>query len=105
VAFKLSPKQLRRILVDNTKVVEQQMSAKEWENIEYNKVPSQAFQKYKKAFMRNDETRFTEFINTKSEQIKSGTLFPYQLYQSYKQGEDKNIINTQWNNLPNYVAE
>jgi hypothetical protein len=58
-------------LVDNTKVVEQQMSAKEWNSIDYGKIPSQAFQKYKKAFMRNNEARFTEFINTKSEQIKS----------------------------------
>jgi len=102
--LKLTPKQLRRKLVDNTKVVEQQMSAKKWNEIEYNKIPSQAFHKYKKAFYRNDETRFTAFIEDKPEQVKSWTLFPYQIYQSWANNEDTKIINIQWDNLPNYIT-
>jgi hypothetical protein len=69
--LKLTPKEFRKYLVANTNVVEQQMSAKKWNEIEYNKIPSQAFHKYKKAFYRNDETRFTAFIEDKPEQIKS----------------------------------
>lgn len=74
---------LRRFIVDRSKTVEQDMSAREWGRIEYNKIPSQAFQKYKKAFERNDQDRFKKFVEDKPEQIKSGTLFPYQLYQSH----------------------
>ena len=35
----LTPKELRKIIVENTKVVEQKMSAKEWDNINYEAVP------------------------------------------------------------------
>ena len=92
-------------MVEKTNVVEQLMSAKEWDAIDYAKVPSQAFQKYKKAFMRNDEDRFTMFIDTKPEQIKSSTLFPYQMYESWRKGENEKIIDEQWKNLPDYVPE
>lgn len=108
-ALKMTPKEFRRLLVDNSNTVEQQMSAKQWNEIEYNKIPSQAFQKYKKAFMRNDETRFTAFIEDKPEQIKSWTLFPYQLYQSrnnnrYSVENNDQVTNIQWDNLPNYIT-
>ena len=103
--LKLSPKAFRKFLVANTKVVEQQMSAKQWSFIEYEKIPSQAFHKYKKAFMRNDEERFTAFIEKDPLAIKAGTLFPYQLFQSFKKGERQDIIDAQWANLPNYVPE
>lgn len=107
--LKLTPKEFRKYLVANTNVVEQQMSAKKWNEIEYNKIPSQAFHKYKKAFYRNDETRFTAFIEDKPEQIKSWTLFPYQLYQSrnnnrYSVENNDQVTNIQWNNLPNYIT-
>lgn len=81
--LKLSPKAFRKFLVANTKVVEQQMSANQWAFIEYEKIPSQAFHKYKKAFVRHDEERFNQFIEKDPLAIKAGTLFPYQLYQSY----------------------
>lgn len=99
------PKQLRQLLVKHTNVVEQLMSFRARSDIDYSKIPSQAFQKYKKAFMRNDQERFQMFLDTKADTIKSATLFPYQLYQSYKRWENKQVINEQWKNLPNYVGE
>jgi len=59
------------------------MSFKQWDMIDYGKIPSQAFNKYKKAFYRNDQARFEAFFTEKPEQIKSDTLFPYQLYESF----------------------
>jgi len=105
---KMTPKEFRKKLVNLTKVVETDMCNKEWSNITYSHVPSQAFQRYKKAFLRNDESRFTQFITKviKGEtKVNSSTLFPYQLYQSFYRGEDKNSIIAQWNNLPDYVGE
>lgn len=104
-ALGIKPKEFRKLLVEHTNVVEQLMSVKAWDSIDYAKIPSQAFQKYKKAFMRNDEERFQMFLDTKADTIKSATLFPYQLYQSYHRWENKQVINEQWNNLPNYVTE
>lgn len=104
-ALWLSPKEFRKILVENTNVVEQLMSFKQRDSIDYGKIPSQAFNKYKKAFYRNDQARFEAFFTKEPEQIKSNTLFPYQLYDSYNRWEDKKVIDAQWNNLPNYVWE
>ena len=47
--FGMTPKQYRKQLVAMTKVVETQMCAKDWDNINFNHVPSQASRLYKKA--------------------------------------------------------
>jgi len=104
----MTPKEFRKMIVEKTKVVETAMCNKEWDAIEYSKIPSQAFQKYKRAFSRNDESRFNNFISAvvKGEaKVNSSTLFPYQLYQSYIKGLDKNSVLAQWINLPDYVGE
>lgn len=42
------------------------MSKKQWSEINYKSVPSIANKKYSKAFLRNDEKRRTEFIESVS---------------------------------------
>lgn len=49
---------------------------------DYAKQPSKALLKYKKAFWRNDEERYSAFlknVNTGEEQIHTGTLMPYEI--------------------------
>ena len=102
----MTPKAYRKLIVGLSNTVEQKMCAKEWEGITYEHVPSVAMNKYRKAFKRNDEQRFSDFINAvvKGEtSIKAGTLFPYQLYQAYKRRENEKAIEAQWMNLPNYM--
>jgi len=104
-ALGLSSRQYRRLLSDlrkRIKLVEQQMSKKEWSAIEYDKVPSQASLKYRKAFGRNDFERYTKFLEavTKGEKkINASTLYPYQVYE--KAGEVG--ANELWANLPDYT--
>ena len=108
-------KQYRQHLVKYTKVVEQNMCAKDWSSIEYSKVPSVALNKYNKAWYRNDEERFTQYI----EDVKSGkskinasVIFPHDIIKSVIDIGGWNVrINalndaqvTQWNNLPNYLS-
>ena len=50
--FGMSPKFYRKSLVEMTKVVESQMCAKDWDNINFSHVPSVASARYKKAFNR-----------------------------------------------------
>jgi hypothetical protein len=98
--------QYRKLIVGLSHTVEQQMSAKEWSDIEYAKVPSQAFNKYRQAFLRNDTDRFKSFIALALEnkaKINAGAIYPHQLYQAYNQSKDENSIVAQWNNLPNYM--
>lgn len=101
--LKVSPSQLRKSIVEWSKTVEQQMSADEWDEIEYEHVPSKAMAKYSDAFARHDEKRFTKFIEEKPEQVKSSTLYPADLYRSMNQGKDVKVIQAQWDNLPDYI--
>ncbi len=104
--LEITPKAYRKLVVGLSNTVEQSMCAKDWDVIKYESVPSVAMNKYRKAFKRNDEVRFSAFIDAvvKGETtIKAGVLFPYQLYQAYKREEDAKTIEAQWMNLPNYM--
>jgi hypothetical protein len=106
--LKMTPKEFRKVLVDKTNVVETQMCAKAWDTIEYAKVPSVAMNKYRKAFFKNDETRFQLFIedvHAGKAKINASVLFPHQLYQAVNEGQNASAIEAQWNALPNYMAD
>lgn len=88
-------------------VVEQRMSANEWDTINYPAVPSRAMMNYRKAFARHDEERFNEYLNkvqTGEQKINSATLYPYDIVEKilYRH-EDSKALEAQWDNLPDYV--
>ena len=88
-------------------VVEQRMSANEWDTINYPAVPSRAMMNYRKAFSRHDQKRFDEYLNkvqSGEQKINSATLYPYDIVEKilYKH-EDNKVLEVQWNNLPDYV--
>ena len=99
----VTPKELRKILVENTKVVEQKMSANQWEEISYEAVPWKAFNLYKNAFEKHDNTRFLDFIWETPEKIKSSVLWPHDLFKSWEKRDKAEIIDEQRKNLPNYI--
>jgi hypothetical protein len=102
----LSPKEYRKLLVTLSDTVEQRMCSRKWNNIVYEHVPSIAMNKYRKAFMRNDGDRYRQYISdvkNGSTSINASTLFPYHLYQAVQRREDKNSIEAQWENLPNFM--
>lgn len=106
--MKTTPKALRQEIVSLSTTVEQKMCAKDWGSINYSHVPSIAFNLYKKAFERHDATRFTTFLGAAVQgeaKVNAGAIFPYQLYQSFKNRDNANSIIAQWNNLPDYVGE
>lgn len=100
-------------------VVEQKMSAKYWEGIDYSKVPSYAMKNYREAFKRNDGIRFESFINSLGEggaKINASTLYPYDVIEAYGLCMDNwssrllstrrafsRVLEEQWKALPNYV--
>lgn len=102
----LTPKDYRKLIVGLSNTVEQAMCAKDWSSIEYPKVPSVAMNKYRKAFERNDETRFNQFIDDVTDgkaEIKASAIFPYMLYEAAKRGETQKAVEAQWNALPDYM--
>lgn len=104
----ITPKQYRKLVVRNSKTVETNLSNKDY-TFEYSYVPSVAFNKYRKAFARNDQERFFGFIqksNNGKAKINAGAIFPYDIYRSYSsRGNDRESINAQWNQLPDYIGD
>ncbi len=94
------------------KVVEQKMSANQWNKIEYPQVPSRAMMIYRNAFMRHDERRYCKFLDAALKgdaKINSSAVYPYDLvekiyrYTYYTNPKEDDAIEAQWRALPNYV--
>jgi hypothetical protein len=105
--LKTTPKEFRKKLVSMTNVVETQMCAGEWEKINYGQVPSIAMNKHRNAFFNRDGVRYAEYIadvQAGKQKINASVLFPHQLYQAIKKGENAEAVEAQWDNLPNYMA-
>ena len=102
-------------LREQLNVIERQMSAGDWENVEYSHVPSLAMMKYRKAFAKHDETGFQNFIakvNKGEATINSGVLYPYEIVEkvgvfNYRWSSapeiDPQLAQAMWDGLPDYV--
>ena len=84
----LTPADYRKFLVRNTSVVETQMCANNWNNINYSHVPGKAHSNYRKAFVRHSPDRYANYVEQlkSPELVKSGVvkinakaLAPYEL--------------------------
>jgi hypothetical protein len=103
----LSPKEYRKLLVENCNTVEQLMCAKEWTNIDYNKLPSKAMANLMKAFSKNDKERFGAYLGSleKGEagvKINAGAVYPYDIVKSVMAGQARGA-DAQWLALPNFL--
>jgi hypothetical protein len=101
----MSPKQYRKSLVGLTNVVETKMCAKDWDSIEFGKLPSVASARYQKAFGKNAYESYSAYIASliKGEaKINAGAVYPYDVTKSLTHGNAK-VANEQWKALPNYL--
>jgi hypothetical protein len=109
-----TPKFYRKRLVELTKVVETQMCAKDWDNINFSHVPSLAAARYKKAFYRNT-TKFADYVQALVKgddpkvKVNAGAVFPYDVlkgvyYANYNKTETDHIVK-QWEALENFVGD
>lgn len=108
-------KRIVRAMRKQIGVVEALMSTGRWDEIKYSEVPSRAMLIYRNAFRKHDEERFNQFAQkavTGEEKINSGTLYPYDLigkgidhwdWRWKLTGTENDIIQAQWDHLPNYV--
>lgn len=94
-------------LREKLRIVERDMSAKKWDKIDYEAVPSRANLIYNSAFLRNDEQRRREFLQSleKGEaKINASTLFPHDIVHKYSSGRSLDVTLEQlWKSLPNTV--
>lgn len=115
-----TPKQYRKLLTmlrSEINVLERAMSAKQWHEVNYSTVPSQAMMKYRTAFYRNDEERYLAYLDAltspttvnRSVKINTATLYPYQIVEKAKgwnvSEQDNKLYDAMWNNLHDVVGD
>lgn len=116
--FNMSPKFYRKSLVGMTNVVEQQMCAKEWDEINFSHVPSVAAARYKKAFNRNTQ-KYAEYVaslikgDDSTVKVNAGAVYPYDVLKglcnqygtvNYTKVE-LDLLTKQWEALENFVGD
>ena len=90
------------------KIVEQKMCSKEWSEIDYEHLPSRAGFMYRKAFAKQDATRYAEYLSAVEKgdkKINAGTIYPYEIVENYlyKGASNDKTIDLMWEALPNYM--
>ena len=81
-------------------------------SFDYSKQPSGAMFKYRKAFIRNDNEKYTEYLNNVMEgktTLNASTLYPYQIvrrivhdYDNPITEDEKLSLDASWKSLPDY---
>ena len=117
-ALYMTPRNYRKTLSalrKYIKVVERDMSANQWGDINYEGVPSYAMKNYRNAFAKHDAIRFSNYIaslNKGEAKINASTLFPYDLVREYvnevwiwgcRNAKLDPVVEAQWKELPNYI--
>jgi hypothetical protein len=93
-------------------IVESKMSSNNWEAIDFEKVPSQAMSKLRKAFGKHQNSRFLQYleaVKSGEKKINAGTLNPSDIFtklgfvgpNDMRNWEDS--LQVMWDNLPDYV--
>lgn len=118
--FGMSPKFYRKSLVELTKVVEQDMCAKKWDEINFSHVPSVAHSRYKKAFFRNTQ-EYAKYVaeltkdpkdRTVNVKINAGAVYPYDVlkgvigsYNNNYNATELNALQAQWEAMENFIGD
>ena len=121
-ALKISDAEYRKALVAlraKIKLIENNLREKDY-SFDYSKQPSRAMFKYKKAFLRNDEARYSDFLSKVSSGeaiLHADNVSPYELVEPYLNTEwgwnrdpfmkdinsdEKRVLNATWNSLTDF---
>ena len=110
----MSSKEYRKMLSflrKNIDVVERKMSANQWDEIDFNKIPSKASMIYSDAFFQHVKKNYIEYLKglaTGDSKINAGALFPVDIIHEvldniYHPSQKDLIVQTAlWDALPNY---
>lgn len=106
-AWGMTPKQYRKTIVTATNVVETLMCNKQFDAIEFDKIPSLAGLRYQKAFGKRAPAAYAAFkakLEKGEVKINSSTLFPHDIVtQVRNHSGDSAILNAQWAALPDWI--
>lgn len=108
-ALGLKESEFRKLLASIRKdhIVEHKMCQKQWNRIDYKKVPSVAMARYTKAFDKRDNTRFQAYKDALKEgrtTVHADVLFPHDCIRTALHG-DPEMAEAQFNALPNFLED
>lgn len=104
------------------RIIENNLRERDY-TFDYSKQPSRAMKKYRAAFYRNDEERYTKFLQKVSSgeaKLNADTLYPYELVLPYIHDrfwgentsfmrkiteEEKQYLNATWKSLPHFGTD
>ena len=103
-AMKISPRNLRKKyntpLRSYLNVVERFICSGKWDHIDYNKVPSCAMKKLRKAFEKHDSERFLEWRNgleSGRTKVNAKQLQPFEIVREFRtKHETDPVLEAQW---------
>lgn len=110
----MSSREYRKLLSflrKNIDVVERKMSANQWDEIDFNKIPSRASMIYSDAFFQHVKENYMEYLKglaTGDSKINAGALFPVDIIHKvmsdlyHPSAKDIIIQSALWDALPNY---
>jgi Domain of unknown function (DUF2828) len=118
----LTPREYRKMLSrlrSEINIVETKLTDKDYESIDYSKLPSKAGMQYRQAFFRNDGVRYERFLDSLSKgdvKVNAGTLYPNDIVGKILGNgwgwsrpritpQDVKLFEGQWDNLPNFIGE
>lgn len=104
----LDRKQYRKLVVGLSNTVEQKMCARQWDQIDFSKLPSVAAARYQKAFWKNAKEQYEAYVaklkaGDKSVKVNAGAVFPYDVIQAGKNSNDWTVAEAQWKALPDLL--
>lgn len=106
-AFELSERQYRKLIAGLSNTVEQKMSARQWDSIDFGKLPSLAARKYQNAFNKRCTDRYNaykEALKAGKAKVNAGAIYPHDVLSAFNNG-DAVVAEAQWNALPNYLSD
>ena len=110
--LRLTPKEFRK-LVSSKRVPfipEYKFCNKQWSLLDYSTIPSQCFRKNRNAFQRNDQERFSSFIervikgDDPKATINAGAVYPHEIIGNVHRAVTL-AMEAQWKNLPDFMPE
>lgn len=93
------------ILRKKADIVERNIASKNYKDINYEAVPSLANTRYSKLFLKYDEKRRRDFLNSVAsgqKKINSSAAFPYDIWK--KASATDSTADEMWKALPNFVT-
>jgi len=95
-------KEYRKWIGKYSDTVEDKMSSKLFNDINYSSVPGSAMRRYNKSFEKNDSERYNNWKNDKDSKASVSASYPHEVMLTAQMG-DNILAQKLWDNLPDFV--